>query len=782
MENEMKKLASFFQQITEPYVRWVIKHKYTALVISLVIALVSASGGGNLKMGTDYRVFFDTENPNLLEFEKIQKVYSKDDNIIFILESKDNKIFKAEHLVAIEWLTEKAWELAYSQRVNSITNFQHTRAEGDNLYVADLVEDAKNAGSEKIAYAKKVALNEPLLVHRLISEKAHVSGVNVVYNLPKNDSTALRKAISEARELKKNFEQRYPNFIVHFAGILALNNAFFEMSINDMSTLVPLMYLLILVISFIFLRSVTAVIAIFFVILSSIMTGMGWAGHIGFPLTPPSSMAPTIIMTLAVADSIHLLYVFLKNMREGLSKEEALVQSFKMNMLPVFLTTVTTLVGFLSLNTLGIPPFRHLGNITAIGVAAAFTYSILLLPAIISILPVRVKKVSSQDKLGLMTKLAEFVIARRKVVLFSTVSIVIALSALLPQLYLDDNPLDYFSKSTQFRQDNDFALKNLTGTQTIDFSLGSGEDGGISNVAYLQKLEEFSIWLRKQPEVMHVDSFTDVMKRLNRSMHGDDQAWYKIPQERELAAQYLLLYEMSLPKGLDLNNQIDIGKSSTRLTVTLYESTQNVMLALESRINKWLVDNTPKHMHAVAASPMIIFSHIGSQNVIGIVQGSLIALLLISFVLMLTLRSLRMGVISLVPNLVPVIMSFGFWALLVAQLDIAFSIVGAIALGIIVDDTVHFLTKYLRARREGKSADDAVRYSFAHVGMPLVVTTVVLISGFLVLGLSPFRMNWSMGFMVGLTLLFALVMDFLLLPALLLIVDKKKHPRTKIHA
>ena len=263
------------------------------------------------------------------------------------------------------------------------------------------------------------------------------------------------------------------------------------------------------------------------------------------------------------------------------------------------------------------------------------------------------------------------------------------------------------------------------------------------------------------------------MRALNRSMNGDDRSFYKLPEERELAAQYLLLYEMSLPYGLDLNNQINVDKSATRMQVTLKTISTVRTLEFEQRVLNWMEENTPD-IKTLGASPTLMFSHIGMRNIISMLSGTSIALILISALLIFALRSLKFGLLSLIPNLAPAGVAFGVWAIFVGQVGLALSVIVAMTLGIVVDDTIHFLSKYLRARREkGLSPEDAVRYAFSTVGVALFVTTVVLASGFMMLAQSSFELNASMGLLTAITITLALIIDFLFLPPLLMLVERK---------
>jgi len=256
-------------------------------------------------------------------------------------------------------------------------------------------------------------------------------------------------------------------------------------------------------------------------------------------------------------------------------------------------------------------------------------------------------------------------------------------------------------------------------------------------------------------------------------MHGDDPAYYKIPEDRELAAQYLLLYEMSLPYGLDLNNQLNINKSATRFIATLDDIDTKEILAIAENAEAWLTDNAPEFMFSYATGPPIMFAHISGRQLNSMIKGSFIALALISIMMIFSLRSLKLGLMSLIPNVMPTAVGFGIWGLTSGKVGVGLSIVIGMTLGIVIDDTVHFLSKYLRARREqGKSPEDAIRYAFHTVGRALIVTTGILVVGFMILSVSAFSMNSGMGRLTAIVITVALIADFLFLPPLLILMEK----------
>lgn len=767
-------MSKFMDRLSVSYANGIIRWRWLVIVAALAATMAMASGAQFLSFTSDYRIFFSDENPQLTAYEDLQDIYTKTDNIFFVLKPKDGKVNTPEVLEIVRKLTEKSWTIPFSIRVDSLTNYQNTEAVEDDLSVADLVETTAGLTPVDLTKIEAVAQDEPALAARLISTDSRTTGVQVTLQLPFDDAIALSSAVQAAEQMVADIVAKNPDLRVALTGLAPLSNAFTRASMADMGTLTPLMFGIIVVALVIFLRSFTGTVVTLLITILSTIAAMGFAGYTGVKLTPPSAMAPTIIMTIAIADCVHILVSMFHEMRNGKTKREAIVESLRVNIQPVFLTSFTTVIGFMTLNFSDSPPFHDLGNISAAGVITAWILSMTLLPALMVILPVRVKA-HVENKSTAMDRLADFVIGNRTKLLVGMGIVVIALSSMASKIELDDRFVEYFDKSIQFRVDSDFTRDNLTGIDQVEFSIGSGESGGVSNPEYLLHLEKFVTWLRAQPNVVHVNTMTDVMKRLNKSMHGDDQTWYKLPEERDMAAQYLLLYEMSLPYGLDLNSQINVDKSASRVTVTMGAVPSSGLRNIAEVSSQWLVDNTPSYMHAEATSASVMFAYISDRNIKSMLIGTALAFLMISAALMVALRSVKIGLISLIPNMVPAAMAFGVWGIFVGQVGMAVSVVAATSLGLIVDASVHFLSKYTRSRREhGTSSQEAVRYAFSTVGKALWVTTAVLVLGFAVLALSTFKVNGDMGLLTATTIAIALFVDFLLLPPLLMLFDGNK--------
>jgi len=739
-------------------------------VLLLALALVMAAGFGlrNIGFKSDYRMFFSEDNPQLAALENLQHTYTRDDNVLMVLTPVNGKVFTAATLALARELTRSLWQTPFSTRVDSLTNFQNSHALEDEVIVEDLVTGSNELTAVELARIKTYALQEPLLVNRLISPDARVMGFNVIIQRPGIEQDAETRAVATyIRKLADNLRNQHPDIEVRLTGSIFMDTAFAESSEFDMRTLTPAMLVIIALAVWFFLRSPYGMLIVVIMMTLSVICAVGMAGWLQIAFSPSSIPAPTILLTIVVANCIHLLTRFYLAIDQGMSVSDAITSCLQKNFKAIFLTNLTTSLGFLTMNFSDSPPFRDLGNITAMGVVAAFVLTMSLLPVLMALFPAK-----GNPRLGTGTSWAEFaqwVIRHRRSCLVVMMFLVAGLSATSMLNTLDDEYVKYFSPSVEFRRDTDYTTAHLTGIYKIDYDLRQEREGGISDPAFLQKVDTFADWYRKQPEVTHVFAITDIFKRLNQNMHGDDPAWYRLPETAEMGAQFLLLYEMSLPYGLDLNDRIDVTKSATRMTATLHSISSQQVLDLEARAQRWLVQNAPEFTTHEGTGITLLFAHIGQRNIVSMIGGILLAVGSIALILVIVLRSTVLGLLSLIPNLVPAIMAFGLWGLFVGQIGMAASVVVAMTLGILVDDTVHFLSHYQQARsRMGYSPEAAINHAFSQVGSALWM-------GFAIFALSSFRINQEMGMLTTMIFALGLLADFLLLPAILLFIDKR-HP------
>ena len=757
--------------------------RWPVIAATLVLVALGSSGIARLEFSADYRIFFDEHNPQLLGLDALENTYGKNENVAFLIVPDDGDATSEDALSAAVWLTEAAWQTPYTRRVDSLANFQYTTADGDDLYVRDLVDPLELSRAETRSRIRDIALSDPRIAGSILGRNGDVSVVNVTIELPEQGLLDAVAEVAEfARSLADEAEQRFPGMDLRTVGTVMVNQTFVEASIESQMIFLPASLLLMAVILGVLTRGWAGVAATGLVIVFSILASVGLGGWAGLPFSPPISPAPTIVLMIVVANCVHLLVALQQRLRAGDSKHDAIVESLRRNLHPVFLASLTTALGFLSMNFSEVPPYRHLGNFVAFGIGASFLLSVTFLPALLSLLPVRA--VTGRRRRGLsMDVLADFALRHRKPLFLGWLVIVPAMVLAIPRNELNDVLVHFFDESVEFRRDTDFMDEHLSGNTLLEYSLHASAEGGATDPLFLGEVSNFAEWYREQPPVRHVAVITDTFQQLNKSMHGDDPAAYRIPESQELAAQYLLLYELSLPQGLDVNNQIDRSRTATRVSVSAETLYSQELLELNARAEAWLDENAPHVASVNSTGPAALFAYIGQRNIRAMLIGTVVVLVAISAILLFALRSLRLGLISIVPNLTPAVLGFGVWGLTVGQVSLSLSVVVAMTVGIVVDDTVHFLSKYRRARLEdGRSPEDAVRYAFDTAGRALVTTTLVLVAGFLIFAFSPFVPTAQVGVLTAMIIGFALVADLSLLPALLTALDRLTDQSSKRNA
>jgi hypothetical protein len=575
-----------------------------------------------------------------------------------------------------------------------------------------------------------------------------------------------------ARALAAELGEQHQDLDIRISGSLALDNAFSEASARDGVFLTPLMFALILGLIGAIFRSLSVVFSVLLVIAAGIGAAMGSAGFLHIPLSSPSVAAPFIILTLATADCIHLTAAVFRAARTTPQQgriahvKQGLMDTFR----PITMTSLTTAVGFFSLTFSESPPFGHLGIIAGSGVVYAWVLSVTLLPALLIVLPWRIpaKAVLIPDCYWIF--LHRIIERHASLIAVFVVTTGLLAAALAFTNVLDDRYVAYFNDSFDFRTDTDYLNRQLGGFYKLEYSLDAGVADGIAQPAYLQQVDAFATWLRQQQEVTHVSALSDIMRTVERGMNGGGQEAYALPDGAGQAAQYLWLYEMSLPMGLDLREQVTSDKAESRMSVALQDLSTQQVLALIERARLWINTNAPLlEKSSSATGTTVLFSHIGQRNIEQMLVGTFLALSLISVILFFTFRSVKLGCAAIVSNMIPPLAALGGWAVVVGEVGMAVATIAAVTLGIVVDDTIHFIEAAQRARRnEGSGASEAVLKAFLHAGPGIATTTLVLAIGFACLAFSGFQINAWTGLMTAIVIAVAFVFDLLFLPSLLI--------------
>lgn len=758
----------------------IVTRRWLTILLSLLFMLALAAGATRLiVVDVDFRNHFGESDPHLIALEQLEETYALSDVVLVAIAPHNGTIFTRETLVAIEEMTEQLWRTPYATRVDSISNYTHSEGFEDELVVEQLIDEASSLSDTDIQRITDIALGTQEVAGRFVSRDGRVAGLVVSIILPDdNRELAKREVTDYLYETIADAGEKYTSIDYHLLGGLILNRVIGDALDDETAILGPIALGTMLLVALVLIRSIWGTLAIVLMIATVIPSAMGFAGWTGLKLFGESGAALFVLMAVTVAHSVHIIEGMARGLRQGMARTEAAAYAVRVNVWPVFLTSFTTAIGFLSLNFVDMPPFKVMGNIVAFGSMCAFIFSVTLLPAFLLVLPFHGRKMR-EDKQDLFDRLSRFVISYRTVLLCFSGILTVFLVAGISKIELRENWLEVLDESYEFRQSADFLSENFPGVETYEYSLDSGREGAVTDIEYLEQVEAFADWYREQPEFVHIFSIADIMKRLNKNLHGDNPEYYALPDDPELAAQYLLLYEFSLPVGRDLNNLIDHDRRSTRATVSVKSMTSKEKINLDDRARAWLQQNAPG-METGATGISIVGSHSIQRNIENMLQGTFVAMAIVSLLLFAIFRSIRLGLVSLIPNFLPAAMAMGLWGYLVGEVGVPAAVVTAIAFGIIVDDTIHFMTKYTDSRKAGKLPSESVQIAFHSVGRALFTTTVVFGLGFMVFGASGVVGNQVLGLLVGITVIIALLADFFFLPPLLMLLDETKETTEEI--
>lgn len=756
------------------FIATVLNRPWQIGLLTVLVFVVCMAGLGGLQSSNDYRAYLDDDYPSIVELAEVESLFQENKSASLILIPKGGNVFTATTIKALRELTKAAWQIPHVIRVDSLSNFQHTRAIGDDLIVDALVPDEAVLDDDFLKRISDISLREPALRTYLISPKADIAIVNLTFDIDADGilSAQERDAVAEGiLSVLNDFELRYPSIDLRGSGVFFADyySDQYLKKINNL--LAPAMLLLMVVILALFLRSIGGVIAASIIVIASGVITMGIFGWIGLLLEAVAALGPIVIMTLAVADSIHIIIGTQNAMGQGFAKREAIRESLRVNFTPVLLTSVTTVLGVITYTFTDFPSLRKLGFIVALGVSVAFILSVTLLPILLNLLPLRANKPSSVSN-RFFKGVAELVINHHRMVASSAIILSVVLSLFVLKTSINESFSEMFKEHTEIAKSIKIIDTRMAGILRMDVAVFNNKnqakgETSLTDPAHLKMLENFSDWALSQDNVTHVNSITDTYKRLNRSMHGDVEEWYRLPDSQAMAAQYLLLYELSLPYGLDLANQISLDKSATLVSLSAKNVVSANVVKLRDDIKQWFAINAPS-VRAAPTGVVTVISEASYRHMIpNMGQGAIIAVLMVSLVLFIALRSWLLGFFGMLANLIPIAIGYGIWGLAGNTVGFIVISVAGICLGMVVDFAVHFIDKFRVGLKTLGSAPLAVHYAYETVGKPLVVTATVLMAGFSVIAFTELNSMAGLGLMTPLIIGLALIFDLIALPAML---------------
>ena len=761
------------KDFTETFAEKIIQYRYLSILFCLVLLIASFRGVGGIAFSPDMEQFFPEDYPISENHAHIEDTFYSSDSVIIAIGVDEGTIFNPRILNLIEEITDKAWSTPHSIRVDSLSNFSFVRVEVDDLVVEPFIEESLEWDQKKINERSTLIEKEEQAYGTILSKDKKTTFINISIDAPRDD---VEKEYAESMEhifaFMDPLKKEYPEADMRYAGIVYIEYLSPLIVKAEMPILIPTLLFVILLSLFILLRNVVAVISSLVVIIFSVVTAVGILGHFNSTVSQPFLMVPILVATLAVADCVHLFNVYFQSKLEKNAKD-SIIKSLRLNLEPLLLTSLTTSIGFLCLNLAPIPALRVVANGIVIGVVAAFVFSIFFLAPLMSFFNVKASsQIENQTKLS--KRVGQFSLKNRKKIIWLVPLFSAFLMSFIPLNETKDNPMEFYSERfTSVAEDTKWLAKRLGGTFLVTYEYVS--EDLVSDPEYLRQLDEFTTWLENQDEVLSVNSLSKIIKNLNRTLNGDDQSWYVIPQDSELVAQYLFFYEMSLPFGLDLTSTINQERTSTKVTVSLKEIDSKAFIEFYDRVDDYASLSIVSGNLSGGGGTRSVMAFMGMLLAEQLMYALIIGFIVITLAIALFYRSLSAGLITAIPNILPIGVAFGIWGIFSSNVSMLVSLGIGCTLGIVVDFSVHFLSKYLYARRSlSLSAEESVLYAFETVGFPLTIMTVSLCMGFAVLFLASFMPLRGFAGITMISFVAALIIDLLLFPAVLIAWDGGK--------
>jgi predicted RND superfamily exporter protein len=519
---------------------------------------------------------------------------------------------------------------------------------------------------------------------------------------------------------------------------------------------------------FVLVRRVAAVLLSFLVVGLALLFTFGLYVAAGHKFGILTAILPVLVLGIGMAQSVHVLVHYYEELAAGHGRRRALARTIRLMGRPCLFTSLTTAVGLGSFMVADIPVLRMTGLYGALGVLISFVLTLTLLPALLSFLPPPAAVARRRYRGGWLTArldgLTRFDVRRRRGILAGAV-VLLGLAGLgAARVSTETTWLHMLRRSDPVRQVTEAIERHMGGVDNLEFLI-EGPPGSLLEPAQLRRLERLAAFAAAQPGVSRVASVLDYVKEINQALHADDPRHHRIPPTREAVAQGLLLYEMS--GGAELERMISVDYAAARIMVLVETMSTRESAALSDTLRAFAREALA--LDIVPTGHVTVMGEMEAKVFRGQIRSLTVAALLITLCMVVLLRSARLGLVSMLPNALPIAMMFGTMGWFAIPLDITTVIIAGLALGIAVDDTIHYMTRVRRELDAGHGYTDAIRRANRTIARAVVATSVILCAGFLTFTLGTFEGSFYFGVLSALTMLYALAGDLVLLPALLLV-------------
>ncbi len=747
------------------YIEFLDHHKTKLmLLITMLVALLSISLK-ELAFEGSYRIWFDPASKIMKDYDQFRSTFSGDDTFIVAFEDKEG-IFREKPIKTILELTQKLKMLDGVRKVDSLTNYQYIRSEDDDVMVEDFIYDTK----EDLDAKKQIAIHDKLILHQLINDDATATMIAVKLASSVGADEEVNLYVMEQLEQICDEYEAKTGYTFYISGLSAVTASLVNVAVHDALVLIPLAVVIVVILLFLLFRDPIGVPVPAVVIVFTFLIVLSMQMLLGHKLNNFTVNIPSFVAAIAIADSMHLFLAWVYYRAKDITNKEAVYLALKNNFLPIAMTSLTTAIGFATLSISAIEPIATLGIAITAATLIAFLLSISLAPAILLLLNDNYK-IKPLKFLNLLNTngYGAFIVRHDKQIVIGFTVMMLIIGYGLTNLKVDSNSIKYFDKSTTVRSGSTFIEEKLSGSMLYEIILDSKAKEGAKSPAFLKKIVEFEKALVvNHPNITFTTSLKDIVERMHTVL--DANSTVTIPDSKNAVAQYLLLYSMSLPQGMELNDKIDTTERYLRLSINSNIQDTSKDLAMIDWVSDWWEQNS--NYSATVQGQTSIFAYMQSSVMDTLLLSISATLVLVVIAMFFIFRNIKMLWIFILPNIAPILLVGGVMGYLGRSVDIGVAISASVILGIAVDDTIHFFSKYFQAIKT-MSFEESIDYVMSHSGNAMILTTFILSFTFAVFGVSSFVPNINFAIVTVVALNIALVLDLVLLPALLSLFYRK---------
>ena len=751
-------------------INFLLSQRYLLATLSILLGGAISLGALKTTINSSDDAILSEDDPYRLEVAQVNKDFPPSTSVLFAFMSPEGDVFNRDMLQAMQDLTDRYTDVESAVSVASLINRRLDAVDADIHERDYLLPELDELTAQDLVKIREIALADKDLTQSMLSPEGDMALAVIKFHATSEEQATQLRIAKTVIDLRDSLREQYPEQNIYVLGRILFEYDSYNAQIKDAKYLFPIVMLAILGLMYFCLRSLSFALAIAVVSVMSVGLTVGTVGWAQVPFNQISNMGPLVVFMIAMADSIHLVSVYLQGLHKSLSKFEALRESLRVNIQPVTLATVTTAMGFLSLNYCASPGIYGFGNVVAMGVVWAFLVTFTLLPALILLLPVK-KVPEPLGVKGFINFVAKLVANHGKQLFWGSLLLIVVTFAMLPLNKVDFDRFSFIDKDSDFHTVISALAEKIGNDQSLVYSINSGKYYGITEPEFLRKIEEFSIWLEEQPQTSFVTSYTGFLKNRNMAENDNDPAWEVLPEDNLQIIDYLVGYQLVQEIEPQLEPIFNSEYSAIRMVVGTSNLSNVQLLDFSEAIEDWITLNMDPAYDVMHGDNSILYARLNKMISLQLMEGFTLSFLLITATLLVGLKSVRYGLLSMMPNLFPATIVFGIWGLLVGELSPYILMLFSISIGLVVDDSVHVLSKYIVARREGESPEAAVQYSLDKAGSAITITTLSLAVGTFILVLSNTFYYQNVALLLTPIIIVALLLDLLFLPPLLVRFD-----------